>query len=283
MKNIPILIKALLCCGIATMVSSAQAALLWSPDLSEGSLAGAGLTSSAQNPPDLVMEITNANSESYFGTPDKNYIRMRAMETGTTRFIRALGVISEQDANPLSITSFNFVMKSEGSGSFSLNFHDANDANVASKLMEVRLNRASTEATTGRVNSITAASFNLDEAVNIQIYQNNTAGSVEYEVGSNLYSLDSGHYTVFLNDTIALNNTIILNAGEPFAKAGQGTGIRSISLSYFGTASGEVLIDDLSISSFSAIPEPSQVAMALAVFSLAIVSLVRRRAYRKQD
>lgn len=269
------LAKTLLCYGALALCGNAYADLLWSPDLSNG-LPAAGFTVPTLSPPDYVAEATDTNSLTYFGVENKDYIRLHKMDA-ISRSIAAVDIISAENANPLSLISFDFLMKSEGVGAMTLAFFTGTSVSSTTRSMEMVLRQSGEGATTGIINTDADVTFQLDQSVSIQIYHNNTAKTVQYLIGDAVSSLQSGHYSVVMNGQQVLIDTF---RGTQDG-AGNGIGIRTMALAYYATNTGEILINDLAISSFSPIPEPSHVGAAFAVLALGGAILMRRRRIAK--
>ncbi len=240
-----------------------QANVLFEADFSEGSLAGAGFSSSSQSAPSRVAEVTDTDSELYFGSANDNYLRINK-QAGTNFTVSAAGVIAAEESSALTTIQFDMYQFTGGAGNLTFEAFAAQTTSSTGRAITSRL------FADGSVNA--AGDYDLNEKNSFLFFINNTNSSVEFlnPSGSQI-TLDSGRYNVYVNGNSIVSN---VNLGTNSA-AGNNVGIQGFFFTYYGeTNSGEVLFDNFVVSSFSPIPEPSTYA---AIFGLAVLGLVMLR------
>ncbi len=180
-------------------------------------------------PPNRVIEVTDADSETYFGEPGNNY--MRIFHDGTTEGNLNLIAYNRFNSNVITISFDFFEPEGFGEGNFVLRPGTGSAPNGS------------------RIHEITFSNGNLsgrDEAYspgakhNVQIVMNNSTETVTYFDGA--VPLISDTYDVWLDGELILHNHTYVRGSYEL-----GSPLTSVMFVIWADNSNEFLIDNLEI------------------------------------
>ncbi len=234
---------------VLLLVSSVRAEILYQTDFSNSILAGNGLHSSNQDVGYRDVLIFDVDSATHFGTAGGNYLYINRQPGGSmdgaSFIVSGIGVVNSAVATPLTRFAFDMNVTDNGAGRITFAAYVGKSFAAVDRALELRFDWGAEGV---RLNNILAASFGYNAAVRVELFANNSSEAVTYYSPVGIATLDSGHYSLFVDGELKLENTSI---GTGHGAAGNDGGIESFTFSYFGTAAqnyGTIRIDRFEIS-----------------------------------
>jgi hypothetical protein len=232
-----------------------------------------------------------------FGATGNNSLRLIDKNTtnsgvGVTG-IRNTAAISN---SALSILSFDFtttIHTSFSNNNLLISFgknteiaaHSSNSADAMARVQLARLSSANgagnvyatnSTSATGTLNSLATNSFGTNTVANVKIVVNDDSTSRTYTVGSTSRTIAANTYDVWVGDV--LRNTSVGATGLAMRNSSGEGGFSYFAFGTTGSQGGhDWLIDNISVTGISAIPEPSTVASFAGLGALGMIALRRRR------
>jgi hypothetical protein len=129
---------------------------------------------------------------------------------------------------------------------------------------------------TGTLNSLATNSFGTNTVANVKIVVNDDSTSRTYTVGSTSRTIAANTYDVWVGDV--LRNTSVGATGLAMRNSSGEGGFSYFAFGTTGSQGGhDWLIDNISVTGISAIPEPSTFASFAGLGALGMIALRRRR------